>query len=138
MKAKPKPSETFADRLLKLKGDESFVDLSARMAKAGINISPQACHKWSTGGGITQENLEAIARFFDVSPSMLFFGEDANRAGDVTEEELLLIKARRLIPERFLKELDRDVFKLAKAYVGKNDRTIATKIDAALKAMEQR
>jgi len=130
--------ESFADRLLKLKGDESFADLSLRMAKAGIRISPQSIHKWTTGGSVTPENLAAIAKFFDVSPSLLFFGEETARADDVTEDELLLIKARWLIPTRFLKEPDRDVYALAKAYVTKDDRTIVTKLKAALEATKHR
>jgi hypothetical protein len=118
---------------MQLKGEESFQSLSDRMAKKGLHVSPQSLFKWSKGGGVTPENLILLAKFLDVSPGALFFGEETSRSDGVAEDELVLIKARRLIPERFVKELDRDVLMLAKAYVDPDDRTMATKIEAALK-----
>jgi hypothetical protein len=106
------------------------------MAKKGLDISPQSLFKWSKGGGVTPENLILLAKFFEMSPGALFFGEESSGSDGVTDDELVLIKARRLVPERFRPGLDRDILMLAKAYVG-DDRTMATKIEAALKNLQK-
>jgi hypothetical protein len=130
-----KKGETFADRFMRLKGDESFQSLSDRMAKKGLHISPQSLFKWSKGGGVTPENLMLLAQFFDMSPGALFFGEDSSRLHDVTEDELVLIKARRHVPDRFRPGLDRDILLVGKAYA--TDRTLLSKIEAALRNIEK-
>ncbi len=139
MNTKGKKEETFADRFLQLKGDESYQLLSDRMAKAGIAITAAGLHKWAAGGGITPENLTRVATFFGVSPAELFFGEETRQAEDLDSTTALLVQALTRVPARFRKEIDRDILTLARAYTDRTrERNLYDKFDRALQELEKR
>jgi transcriptional regulator with XRE-family HTH domain len=73
---------TFAERFEKLRNGMSYQALSEAVeAKTGVRISGQAMHKWvSQDGGITLENAQAIAAYFNVKPGWLLFGEGEEAA----------------------------------------------------------
>lgn len=65
----------FAERLAWLKAGESYRERARKMQDAGLKVTPQALRKWTHGGGISPENVKAVARYFDVSPGNLYIGE---------------------------------------------------------------
>lgn len=134
--AKAAAHETFADRLLRLKGEESYESLASRMAKRGIKITAQALHKWCHGGGITPENAKEVAKFFEITPGELLFGEEQRKIGDDLSREAQLIgRAWDKVPERMRRELGRDLLKTALAYTepsNDKERNFMAKVRSAI------
>jgi hypothetical protein len=119
------PSETFADRLAALKGDVSYHELARRMQAAGLNVTAQGLHKWiALNGGIGLDNLRDVARYFDVSPGWLYFGEEDeptdHKLDDLSPEARLVAKAWSLLPECYRVPLAMDIFKLAQNQIDEN------------------
>jgi hypothetical protein len=132
-------NRTFKERFLELKGDESYQSLADRLANAGVRISPQALHKYGTGGEISRQMLIDLARFFDVSPAWLYFGLEERPADALPADLEVLMKAVTLIPERFRLGIERDIYKIALAYIDKDaDRTTYHKFERALRELEKR
>jgi hypothetical protein len=103
-------SGTFAERLLRLKGAESYESLAKRMRAKGIDVTGQAIYKWCTGGGISLDTAQQVARFFDTSPGELLFGEDRRPvAADVSKEALLIARAFDRAPERLRRSVSFDL-----------------------------
>ena len=140
--AKGSKRESFADRLLVLKGDMSYQALAENLNKGGFNISAQALHKWIHGGGISAENLGQLAAYFGVPASELFFGEaPPTKLDSLTPEGQLVGWAWALIPERFKKELRRDIFTLATGYAktptSEREAAFHRRLAAAMRELKQ-
>lgn len=64
-------------------------NVSQRQLAITIGVSPQSVQQWIKGstkpGG---ERLEAVAEFFDVTPSYLLFGDDTASVDDFDEETI--------------------------------------------------
>jgi hypothetical protein len=115
-----------------LKGDDSYPTLVNKMRKSGIRVTTAGLHKWVTGGGITAENLMAVAKFFNVSPSMLYFGEDGAPKAAKSQDAQMIAFAWQFIPERFKTQYRVDILKLGLAYApAKGDN------EAMVKRLEQ-
>lgn len=61
----------FSKNLLRLK--EERRESWAKIGKAA-DVSAQAAHKWGAGGNINDDQLEKLARYFDMSKSALKYG----------------------------------------------------------------
>lgn len=128
--------QTFGDRFLALKGEDSFITLSEKMKKKGIDISPAALHKWTAGGGINSDMLVAVADYFGVSAAELFFGEVPPTPKDELPDEAHLIGwCWNCIPERFRDAFRGDILKLARAYAPKDD-VMVRRLDAAISRLK--
>lgn len=76
----PGRRKLFAERFLALKGEMSYRELSEDIYRStGIRITPQAMARWAKGGGINAATLRAIAKYFGVSESYLYFGQFETR-----------------------------------------------------------
>lgn len=119
---------TFADRFVALKGEESYQSLAANLRRKGFDISAQALHKYAHGGGISADSLQQLATYFGVPPAELFFGEQAAvNLTSLPSEGQLIGWSWGLIPERFKKDLRRDIFTLAAGFA----KEPTTEADAA-------
>jgi hypothetical protein len=139
MQNRGKKNQTFADRFLQLKGDESFQSLADKLAKTGVRVSPQALHKYANGGEISHKMLLDVARFFDVSPAWLYFGVEEPPADALPADLEVLTKALTVIPERFRHGIERDIYKIALAYTDKDaHRAMYQKFERALQELDKR
>jgi hypothetical protein len=127
---------TFAERLTALKGDESFHELARKMTRAGYKVTAQGLHKWCNGGGISADNLKDVAKYFNVSPAHLFFGELGDTTDDLSPEARLVGKAWSLVPPRFRPELTRDILKMAVAYADPNDKALQFSLKQAIDQLQ--
>lgn len=133
---------TFADRFLALKGDESYQSLAAKLNKRGFDISAQALHKYAHGGGISADSLEQLASYFGVPPAELFFGEQASaNLNGLPSESQLIGWAWGVIPERFKKDLRRDILTLAAGFAKEpatdSEATFYRRLEAAMRELKQ-
>lgn len=64
-----------------------------------IGLSSQAVSKWVNGGHISDENIEKLSSFFEVSPTYIRYGVDAQ--ADVTDvAEQIAARLRRFSDEK--------------------------------------
>ena len=124
--------QSFAERLMILKGDDSFETLADKMNKAGVNVTRQALFKWADGGGISVENMLAVAKFFRVAPGALFFGDTGAMDGRMPPEAQLIAKAFTLIPPKLRREVTGDLLRVALAYADKEEPEFRASIKAML------
>jgi len=128
--------ETFGERLATLKGELSYHELARRMQKAGLKVTAQALHKYIAGaGGVSEENLKGIAKFFGVSPAHLYFGEIGESEDALTPEARLVAKAWMLVPDRFRPELTRDILRIAFAYADQEDEAFRSSLKKMLEQL---
>jgi hypothetical protein len=71
-------------RLESVLGGDVLTEIALRLAAEGCIVSPQAIHKWKKGGPISEENLQALCRAYDIEPAWLRYGVGPrSRTGDV-------------------------------------------------------
>lgn len=79
-------TETFAERFDRLRGGMSYQALADGIQrKTGVQITPQALHKWSQGGAADPKNAKATAEFFGVTEAYFMFGTGAESSLSLEE-----------------------------------------------------
>jgi hypothetical protein len=140
---RPQTGATFAERLMGLKGTQSYHQLARDMQAAGLKVTAQGLHKYTHGGGASPENVKDIARYFGVSAGFLYFGETSGPSGtskvendELSRDARLIAKAWSLLPERFRVPLAVDTFKLFEALTDKEEnRALHVEVKQALERL---
>lgn len=96
---------TFGSRILLLKANQSFGQMSDFLASKGVNISIAGIHKWTKEGGISPENLSAVARAYGVSKIWLYFGEEEESTNAPEKQLLDLFRAATTIGKQKLLQI---------------------------------
>gem|GEM_PF-4885879 len=86
--------ETIASRIKELISEESAYEVSRKLSKIGVSVSPQAVYKWLDGGEISEDNLQALCRVYSGSPAWVRYGigdkakinEKQKAAADLVQE----------------------------------------------------
>jgi transcriptional regulator with XRE-family HTH domain len=98
-----------AQRLRDLRGIRSQQWVADR-----VGVTSRAVQAWEAGGGVSSENIEALAKLYKVSENFLLYGTDTRPTPDQVAEILSLLRSldermgrvEELLSERELEDLE--------------------------------